>query len=151
MNRPIKLIVNGDKEYGQYVDFNGTGAWTSWSNQTAVVSLKAGKNTLKAYATTQNGGPNVDYVAISASDTDAPHEKATQGKRMEKLNRSVISAHAKNGNLISWRLLATDNEQTIFKLWKNGKEMLGEFTTDQATNYFDNGGTASLSFSSPPI
>lgn len=143
VNRPIKLIVNGDKEYGQYVDFNGTGAWTSWSNQTAVVSLKAGKNTLKAYATTQNGGPNVDYVAISASDTDAPHEKATQGKRMEKLNRSVISAHAKNGNLISWRLLATDNEQTIFKLWKNGKEMLGEFTTDQATNYFDNGGTAS--------
>lgn len=143
VNRPLKLIVNGDKEYGQYVDFNGTGAWTSWSNQTAVVSLKAGKNTLKAYATTQNGGPNVDYVAISASDTDAPHEKATQGKRMEKLNRSVISAHAKNGNLISWRLLATDNEQTIFKLWKNGKEMLGEFTTDQATNYFDNGGTAS--------
>lgn len=143
VNRPIKLIVNGDKEYGQYVDFNGTGAWTSWSNQTAVVSLKAGKNTLKAYATTQNGGPNVDYVAISASDTDAPHEKANQGKRMEKLNRSVISAHAKNGNLISWRLLATDNEQTIFKLWKNGKEMLGEFTTDQATNYFDNGGTAS--------
>lgn len=143
VNRPIKLIVNGDKEYGQYVDFNGTGAWTSWSSQTAVVSLKAGKNTLKAYATTQNGGPNVDYVAISASDTDAPHEKATQGKRMEKLNRSVISAHAKNGNLISWRLLATDNEQTIFKLWKNGKEMLGEFTTDQATNYFDNGGTAS--------
>lgn len=143
VNRPIKLIVNGDKEYGQYVDFNGTGAWTSWSNQTAVVSLKAGKNTLKAYATTQNGGPNVDYVAISASDTDAPHEKATQGKRMEKLNRSVISAHAKNGNLISWRLLATDNEQTIFKLWKNGKEMLGEFTTDQATNYFDNGGTVS--------
>lgn len=142
VNRPVKLITNGDKEYGQYVDFNGTGAWTSWDDQTAVVSLKAGTNTLKAYATTQNGGPNIDYIEISSTDTAAPHEKAVQGKRMEKLNRGVVSAHAKNGNLISWRLLATDNEQTIFKLWKNGQEMLGEFTTDQATNYFDNGGTA---------
>lgn len=143
VNRPIKLIVNGDREYGQYVDFNGTGAWTEWINKNTIVKLKAGTNTIKAYATTQNGGPNVDYIEISSSDGIAPHEKAVQGKRMEKLDRGVVSAHAKNGNLISWRLLASDNEQTVFKLWKNGKEMLGEFTAKQATNYFDTNGTAS--------
>lgn len=140
--RPVKLIVNGDKEYGQYVDFTNTGAWTEWSDQTAVVSLKKGRNTIKAYATTQNGGPNIDYISIAASDKTAPHTLAAKGAKMERLDRGVVSAHAKNGNLVSWRLLATDNEQTVFKLWKNGKEMLGEFTTDQATNYFDNGGTA---------
>ncbi len=140
-NRPVKLIINGDREYGQYVDFNGTGAWTTWSDQTATVQLRQGTNTVKAYATTQNGGPNIDYIEISATTNTAPHEKATQGKHMENLNRGVSSAHAKNGNLVSWRLLADDNSETVFKLWKNGQTMLGEFTTDDATNYFDQGGS----------
>lgn len=141
VNRPVKLIINGDREYGQYVDFNGTGAWTAWDDQTATVTLRQGTNTIKAYATTQNGGPNVDYIEIIQTADTAPHKKATQGKHMENLNRGVSSAHAKNGNLVSWRLLATDNSETIFKLWKNGQTMLGEFTVDDATNYFDQGGT----------
>lgn len=120
INRPVKLIVNGDREYGQYVDFEGTGAWTSWNNQNTVVTLRKGMNTIKAYATTLNGGPNIDYIEISSTDKTAPHEKAVSGKHMENLNRGVVSAHAKNGNLISWRILATDNEETIFHLWKNG-------------------------------
>lgn len=142
VNRPVKLIVNGDREYGQYVDFNGTGAWTEWKDQTTVIPMKKGKNTIKAYAITQNGGPNIDFIELIPTNTEAPHERAVQGKRVEKLNRGVVSAHAKNGNLVSWRLLATDNEQTTFKLWKNGKDMLGEFTTDDPTNFFDTGGTA---------
>lgn len=142
VNRPVKLIVNGDREYGQYVDFNGTGAWTEWKDQTTVIPMKKGKNTIKAYATTQNGGPNIDFIELIPTNSEAPHERAVQGKRVEKLNRGVVSAHAKNGNLVSWRLLATDNEQTTFKLWKNGKDMLGEFTADDPTNFFDTGGTA---------
>lgn len=141
VNRPVKLIINGDREYGQYVDFNGTGAWTTWADQTATVELRAGTNTIKAYATTQNGGPNVDYIEISSTTNTAPHEKATQGKHMENLDRGVASAHAKNGNLVSWRLLATDNSETVFKLWKNGQTMLGEFTVDDVQNYFDQGGS----------
>ena len=142
VNRLVKLIVNGDREYGQYVDFNGTGAWTEWKDQTTVIPMKKGKNTIKAYATTQNGGPNIDFIELIPTNSEAPHERAVQGKRVEKLNRGVVSAHAKNGNLVSWRLLATDNEQTTFKLWKNGKDMLGEFTADDPTNFFDTGGTA---------
>lgn len=143
VNRPVKLIVNGDREYGQYIDFNGTGAWTEWKDQTTVIPMKKGKNTIKAYATTENGGANIDFIELSPTNAEAPHERAVQGKRVEKLDRGVASAHAKNGNLVSWRLLATDNEQTTFKLWKNGKDMLGEFTTDDPTNFFDEGGTAS--------
>ncbi|MDE5765354.1 MAG: carbohydrate-binding protein [Ruminococcus sp.] len=142
VNRPIKLIVNGDREYGQYIDFNGTGAWTSWDDQNAVIAFRKGTNTIKAYATTLNGGPNIDYIEVSSTDETAPHEKAVRGKHMENLNRGVVSAHAKNGNLINWRILATDNEETIFHLWKNGETKLGEFTMEQASNYFDNGGTA---------
>ncbi|MCM1269015.1 MAG: carbohydrate-binding protein [Ruminococcus flavefaciens] len=141
-NRQVKVITNGDKEYGEYVDFEGTGSWTEWSDKKTVVSLKKGKNTIKAYAVTANGGPNMDYIEIISTDKSAPHNKATSGKRVENLDRGVSSAHAKNGNLVSWRLLATDNENTTFDLWKNGQEKLATFTADQATNYFDNGGLA---------
>lgn len=144
-NRQVKLITNGDKTHGQYVDFKGTGSWTTWGNNTAVVHLKAGKNTLKAYATTSSGGPNMEYIEVSQTGASAPNKKATNGKRVEALNRGVSMAHAKNGNLVSWRLLATDNENTTFDLWRirsSGNVKLGTFTTKDATNYFDSEGTA---------
>ncbi|MBR6386466.1 MAG: carbohydrate-binding protein [Ruminococcus sp.] len=145
INRPVKLITNGDRTHGQYVDFKGTGAWTSWDDSKAVVSLKKGKNTLKAYANTSAGGPNMDYIEIAQSGQNAPNAKATNGKRVEKLNRGVVMAHAKNGNLVSWRLLATDDENTTFDLWRirdSGNVKLGTFTMKDASNYFDTEGTA---------
>ena len=145
VNRQVKLIVNGDREYGQYVDFNGTGAWTTWDDATATIALKKGTNTIKAVATTSGGGPNMDYLELSTTGDAAPHVKATKGEHMETLSRGVTSAHAKNGNLVSWRHLATDNEQTTFKLWRireSGNTLLGEFTMDDASNYFDSEGTA---------
>ncbi|MBR1592631.1 MAG: carbohydrate-binding protein [Ruminococcus sp.] len=145
VNRPIKLITNGDRTHGQYVDFKGTDAWTTWGDTKAVVSLKKGTNTLKAYATTNAGGPNMDYIEITQTGQSAPNAKATHGRQVEKLNRGVVMAHAKNGNLVSWRLLATDDENTTFDLWRirdTGNVKLGTFTMDDASNYFDAEGTA---------
>lgn len=148
-NRQIKLITNGDRTHGQYVDFTGTGAWTTWSDTTAVVTLTKGENKLKAYATTKAGGPNMDYIELSQTGSAAPNAKATKGVRVEKLNRGVAMAYNGSGNLVSWRLLATDNENTTFKLWRirsDGNTLLGEFTTKDASNYFDKEGLATDSY-----
>ncbi|MBR4627626.1 MAG: carbohydrate-binding protein [Ruminococcus sp.] len=146
VNRPVKLIVNGDREYGQYLDFNGTGAWTTWDDVKTTVALKKGKNTIKAYATTSGGGPNIDYLELTNTDGSAPHDKATSGMRVEKLNRGVSAAYTGSGVLVSWRLLATDNEQTTFDLWRitpaDVRTKLGTFTMKDASNYFDKDGTA---------
>ena len=142
-NRELKLIINGDKTHGQYLDFNSTGSWTSWDGNETIVSLKKGKNTIKAYSTTSDGGPNIDYIVAAPSDIQAISKKAQKGKRVEKLDRGVTSAHTNSGNLVSWRLLATDNENTVFKLFKNGQQPpIFEGTAKQATNYFDKDGTA---------
>ena len=149
VNRELKVITNGDKTHGQYLDFNSTGSWTSWDDNSAVVSLKKGSNTIKAYATNSGGGPNMDYIEVTKTDSDAPYDKATKGLRVEKLNRGVSMAHAKNGNLVSWRILATDNENTTFDLWRirsTGNVKLGTFTTKDASNYFDPEGTADDSY-----
>ena len=146
VNRQVKLIVNGDREYGKYVNFKGTGSWTSWDDVKTKIELRKGKNTIKAYATTSGGGPNMDYMTLTLSDSGAAAEKAKNGMRVEKLNRGVSAAYTGKGVLVSWRLLATDNEQTTFDLWRIRSEddhtKLGTFTMKDASNYFDAEGLA---------
>jgi len=60
-NRPLDLTVNGAPAGA--VNFPATGAWTSWADATATVNLVAGSNTIRATATTADGGPNLDYLA----------------------------------------------------------------------------------------
>jgi len=47
------------------VAFNGTGDWASWQTKTITAGLVAGANTVRASATTANGGPNLDYLEVS--------------------------------------------------------------------------------------
>lgn len=142
--RTTKVTVNGERMECCYIDFTGTGAWTEWKTNSVVLALKAGNNTIKATATTEFGGPNIDFIEVEK--TDAPAEelvKSTDGRQMEDLNRGVSAANAGNGVLVSWRILASDNENTTFKLYKNGKTPpIYEGTINDATCYFDSAGTA---------
>ncbi|MEV0235541.1 carbohydrate-binding protein [Nonomuraea sp. NPDC050786] len=61
-NRPMTIDVNGTT---MTRDFPGTGDWDTWADATFAVSLQAGANTVRATATTANGGPNVDYLDVS--------------------------------------------------------------------------------------
>ncbi|RAS62227.1 endoglucanase [Lentzea atacamensis] len=74
-NRPMDIAVNGSLAADE-LSFPGTGAWTSWQTRTTTVNLNAGTNTIKATATTSNGGPNVDRLDVEPPsgppDTIAP-------------------------------------------------------------------------------
>lgn len=67
-NRPMDISVNGAVAASGKA-FGATGAWTSWTTTTITANLKAGANTIRATATTANGGPNVDHLTV---DTAAP-------------------------------------------------------------------------------
>jgi len=62
VNRPMDISVNGGPPVP--VDFGATGAWPTWATATITVTLNAGANTIRATATTANGGPNVDYLEV---------------------------------------------------------------------------------------
>lgn len=64
-NRIMKISVNGGA--AQSVDFNSTGAWTTWSDTDITLSLQAGMNTIRMTSDTDQGGPNIDYLAIQMS------------------------------------------------------------------------------------
>ncbi|MEV4106610.1 fibronectin type III domain-containing protein [Nonomuraea sp. NPDC049695] len=61
-NRPMTIAVNGTTVTR---DFTGTGAWTTWQTVTVTADLLQGVNKIRATATTSNGGPNVDRLAVS--------------------------------------------------------------------------------------
>src|SRR6266542_3108350 len=62
-NRPMDIAVNGTV-VAAGTAFNGTGSWDTWGTVTLTVNLNAGTNTIRATATTANGGPNVDKITI---------------------------------------------------------------------------------------
>ncbi len=62
-NRPMDIAVNGTLVADELA-FPPTGAWTTWQTVTTTVTLAAGTNTIRATATTANGGPNVDYLEV---------------------------------------------------------------------------------------
>ncbi|MFI7705244.1 carbohydrate-binding protein [Nonomuraea sp. NPDC049480] len=66
-NRPMTVTVNGATTLTR--DYPGTGAWSTWATDTFTVPLTAGTNTVRATATTANGGPNVDYLEAAFEGT----------------------------------------------------------------------------------
>jgi hypothetical protein len=60
-NRPMDIAVNGTV-VAAGVAFNPTANWDTWTTVTLTLTLSAGTSTIRATATTANGGPNVDYL-----------------------------------------------------------------------------------------
>jgi hypothetical protein len=72
VNRPMDISVNGTVVSAARA-FNGTGSWDTWQTATVNANLAAGTNKIRATATTDNGGPNVDRLSVSAhGDTERP-------------------------------------------------------------------------------
>ncbi|MBO3744635.1 PQQ-dependent sugar dehydrogenase [Streptosporangiaceae bacterium NEAU-GS5] len=72
VNRPLDIVVNGTTVATR--NYNATANWDTWADDTFTVTLNAGSNSIRATATTANGGPNVDKISVSggSGDTQAP-------------------------------------------------------------------------------
>ncbi|MEV0235542.1 CBM35 domain-containing protein [Nonomuraea sp. NPDC050786] len=61
-NRPMSISANGTATTR---DFPATANWDTWADAQITATLNAGVNTVRATATTANGGPNVDRLSVS--------------------------------------------------------------------------------------
>ncbi len=68
-DRPLRLTVNG-AIVNAAMPFPVSGAWTTWSTSTAMVTLKAGPNAVRLTAAGANGG-NVDSLTIGGITYEA--------------------------------------------------------------------------------
>lgn len=78
--------------------------------------------------------------ALTASSA---HAAPPSARPVEKLDRALVSVPAASGggNHVSWRLLATDPQETAFTLWRDGKP-IAQIDARAATSIHDSSGTA---------
>src|SRR6266545_1878635 len=67
-NRPMDITVNGTLVADE-LSFPGTGNWDTWQTRSVTAPVTAGANTVRATATTVNGGPNVDFLDFEVATT----------------------------------------------------------------------------------
>ncbi|WP_214316777.1 CBM35 domain-containing protein [Nonomuraea sediminis] len=90
VTRPMDISVNGTVVTS--ASYAGTGTWDTWADGNVTVNLNAGVNTIRATATSANGGPNVDRLSVSGSggpDGQAP--TIPSGVRVTGTSASSIS------------------------------------------------------------
>jgi len=155
-DRTVQVTLNNQIVYWT-LEGKTTGAWTTWEEETIYIPLSAGVSSLTFTSMTADGAANIDYISLkNTTQSESPSQpispvKGTPmnvnennqkgvGVQMEYLNRGVSAAYTGTGMLVSWRILATDNDATYFKLYKNG-EFVAQINAGEATNYFIEGGT----------
>lgn len=154
-DRTVSVYLNNQINYWT-LEGKTTGGWTTWEEEIIYLPLSAGLNTLTFVSATGDGASNIDYVSISAASEaaspstpippikgvpDSSGNVSGEGYQVEYLNRGVVAANTGSGMLITWRILATDPDNTSFKVYKNGT-LIAEIAAGAASNYFDQGGTA---------
>ena len=140
--RPCNITVNGSDAYIP-VEYPATGDWTTWTEVSIVVTLKAGDNTIKATSASATGGPNMDYIELESTNEPADDMVELGAKQVEALDRGVVAVNTGNGILVSWRILATDDENTTYKVYRNGEPtVIFEGNTSTASCYLDTNGSA---------
>jgi len=110
-DRPMSIMVNGTV-VNNNLSFPSTGVWTTWATTSIVVSLNPGSNTIRATATTANGGPNVDKIDVTSSGSSSPvsyqGEDATFGNTtFENINGGYTGTGYANyanatGSFVQW-------------------------------------------------
>jgi glucose/arabinose dehydrogenase len=115
VDRPMDISVGGTV-VASGVSFPATADWNTWASKSLDIPLTAGTNKIRATATTDNGGPNLDRISIgAAADTQAPSRPGPPS----------CSAITENALTLSWGA-ATDNVGvTAYDLYEHGNK-LGE-------------------------
>lgn len=145
--RPLNFFVDASSQY-YTVNFDVTGAWTQWSENSVVLHLTKGQHTIKTESITSDGGPNADYLTLEkTSDTAASVsgssiiDKGNGTRQAEYLDRGLVSVKSGDGMLVSWRTLGTDIDATTFKLYRDGT-LVYTSNPSEPTTYWDAQGNA---------
>ncbi|MEU0075194.1 PQQ-dependent sugar dehydrogenase [Streptomyces sp. NPDC006332] len=112
-DRPMDISVGGTV-VASGVSFPATADWGTWATKSVNVPLKAGSNKIRATATTDSGGPNLDRVSLAAAaDTQAP----------TRPGQPSCSAIGENGLTLAWGA-ATDNVGvTAYDIYEHGNKV----------------------------
>ncbi|MET9075861.1 PQQ-dependent sugar dehydrogenase [Streptomyces sp. NPDC004232] len=130
-DRPMDLSVNGTVA-APAVSFPATTDWNTWAAKTVNVQLKVGTNTIRATATTDNGGPNLDSLSLAAATDTQPPTRPGQPS---------CSDIGEDRLTLAWGASTDDTGVAAYDLYEHGNkigEAPGSTTTHTLTGLTPN-------------
>ena len=93
--------------------------------------------------------PITGTITASAEGSNVGSEPnvVTEPVQMEYLDRGTVAVKINNGVYLSWRLLGTEEYDTAFDVYRDGKKIT---TVSNSTNYTDKAGTANSTYTVVP-
>jgi hypothetical protein len=154
VDRPMDIAVNGTV-VAAGVSFPPTANWDTWASKTLTAPVNAGTNTIRATATTANGGPNVDYVdvdvTVSTPSTVYQAEDATISQGTVATNHlgftgtGFVDYTNVTGSYVEWTVsVASAGTYPVVLRYANGT------TVDRPMDIAVNGTVAAAGVSFPP-
>ncbi|MBO4270011.1 cellulose binding domain-containing protein [Microbispora triticiradicis] len=157
---------NGSIPTGGTASFGFNGSWNDSANPVPAsftlngTTCTGGVTSSPSASPSTSASPSVSPSASpsasptrspSASPSPSPSPSASPtsipagARQMENLNRGLISVRSGSGNLVSWRLLGTENAGTGFNVYR-GSTRLNSSPITNSTNYLDSGAAADASY-----
>src|SRR6266540_3114230 len=128
-NRPMDITVNGTLVADE-LSFPGTGNWDTWQTRSVTAPVTAGANTVRATATTVNGGPNVDFLDFEVATTvttDYQAENATISQGVVESNHlgftgtGFVNYDNVTGSFVEWTVTVASAGTAAFEIrYANG-------------------------------
>ncbi|OIK07872.1 PQQ-dependent sugar dehydrogenase [Streptomyces monashensis] len=112
-DRPMDLAVNGTVA-APAVSFPATTDWNTWATKTVNVQLKAGTNAIRARATTDHGGPNLDRLSLAAATDTQPPTRPGQPS---------CSDIGEDRLTLSWGASTDDTGVAAYDLYEHGNKI----------------------------
>ncbi len=84
-------------------------------------------------------------TAVVGGNLKAPEAKAITNGHVEYLDRGLNAINTGNGMMISWRFLANDDDNAVFKLYRDN-QLVYTSGAGNATSYLDSDGKATSAY-----
>jgi chitinase len=146
-NRPMAVAVNGSTVNANLA-FGSTTDWDTWADVTQTVTLNAGTSTVRATATTVNGGPNLDKITVSSGGTTPPPTNPMAAAPYEYFGwgspQDPVTVMNTTG--LKWFTLAFIlSDGTCNPLWDGSRPLTGGNDQTQINRIRANGGDVMVS------
>lgn len=96
--RPGLLLANGNEGAAASFGLAGTGAWTTWQEETQEIALNSGVNSLALVAQSSSGLANIDSIEIHSSEITPNNCEQASSSVASSSSSSPASSSSSGGN-----------------------------------------------------
>jgi len=142
-NRPMALSINGETKIAS-IDFEGTGAWSTWNTAVVQVPVVQGNNLVTLTSLTANGGPNVDELTFVSEHISAGQCNPSPANLPPsvRITSPVDGSAYTEPVTINLAVDAFDNDGLVSKVeFYNGAELIGTAVAPPYSFSWQNVGT----------